>query len=785
MAQVAISPGVTTNELEEAFSPVGAGAIGAALVGLTKKGPAFLPVEVGSFGEYRQIFGGLDNTMHVPYAARSYLKNSGTLNVVRVLGRSTASVGTSVILSFPPATTVGSATGVSADTAAISGSNTVLGMLRLRGDNENVMVSGTPTNFTVAIPGKGVTAANLSLSESSNKYVKKVLGVDPVNTKSGDALTALYVDAVFDYQVSSVTGSISGAAADGLLSTATSNSTQVTGGFSPGKSPTIVSQNFNGQVYDLFQVHTRSDGDAANGSYKISVTQVDTTSTASPTFTVLVRDANDTDRSTSVIESYENVNLDRTSKKFIGKVIGDRRPVYDLTQDPPQILFDGEYDNRSSIIRVQVEDGFPATARPSGWKGIDKVVPGGFIPELPTVDNHLNGNSIVDNNIFLGVNFDLGGILDRSKKTTTSASGTLSADSGVLYFGVSGDLSGSGSLTTYNHIDLVGSNSGNFSSTNKVRFTVPIFNGFDGLDPRSDKLVDVNDGTLSADFSKALDTLANSDEIDTNLIVAPGVHSSSVGNIPQKVIDVCANRGDSFSIIDLSDATTTAGPLALSVAAAQSEADKYDTNYAAAYYPWVRISDPDNDKLVWVPPSVEMMGVYAFNDRVAQPWYAPAGFTRGGMESALEARRRLTSGQRDDLYSRSVNPIATFPGQGLAVWGQKTLQKKQSFLDRVNVRRMLLTVRKTIASFSKAFIFEPNTTTLRSRLSTRINSYLDSVQRANGLNEFRAILDDTTTTPDLIDRNIIKGKIFLKPTTAAEFIILDFNVSPNGAVFED
>jgi len=180
-----------------------------------------------------------------------------------------------------------------------------------------------------------------------------------------------------------------------------------------------------------------------------------------------------------------------------------------------------------------------------------------------------------------------------------------------------------------------------------------------------------------------------------------------------------------------------------------------------------------------------VLGAYAFNDSVAQPWFAPAGFTRGGLDTVLEARRRLNQSQRDSLYTVNVNPIATFPGQGIVIFGQKTLQKKQSVLDRVNVRRMLVEVRKTIAGFSRLFVFEANNESTQGAILARVNEYLSTVQAQNGLTQFRAILDESTTTPDLVDRNIIKGKIFLQPTQAAEIIIFDFNVDGSGASFDE
>ena len=444
----------------------------------------------------------------------------------------------------------------------------------------------------------------------------------------------------------------------------------------------------------------------------------------------------------------------------------------------------------------------PEAARPAGFKGVATNLYDGVTGSqtlsaaaLPMKTNHLNTNSAVDGRIFIGVD-DMGrkSISDRLKKTVTSASGTQGTDHGILIFANSDDVGGASSATNtsisaqYTYVDQVGSNSGNFSTTNKVRFTVPMYGGWDGFDPRKNQLEteqSTGTDTLSGDFNTAIKILSNPDEVDFNLIAMPGITSSAGGSLTVRLLDMCSTRADAFGIIDIADSTATGSGLALSVVNAQTEAAKYTSNYGATYYPWVRINDIDNDKLVWVPPSVAVMGAYAFNDRVAQPWFAPAGFNRGGLDEVLEVRRRLTQGQRDDLYTNNVNPIATFPGQGIVIFGQKTLQVKQSVLDRVNVRRMMIEVRKTIAGFSRLFIFEPNSVATRERLLTQVNDYLSSVQAANGVNEFRAVLDETTTTPDLIDRNIIKGKIFLKPTTAAEIVIFDFTVTPNGAAFSE
>ena len=218
---------------------------------------------------------------------------------------------------------------------------------------------------------------------------------------------------------------------------------------------------------------------------------------------------------------------------------------------------------------------------------------------------------------------------------------------------------------------------------------------------------------------------------------------------------------------------------------ATTQAESYDSNYAAMYWPWVQVPDTDLGKNVWVPPSTVLGGVYAFNDKVAHPWFAPAGLNRGGLTTTVQAERKLTQSNRDDLYDSNINPIATFPGQGVVVWGQKTLQKTASALDRVNVRRLLIKVKKFIASSSRFLVFEQNTAATRRRFLGIVNPFLENVQAQSGLNAFRVVMDETNNTPDTIDRNQLIGQLFLQPTRTAEFIVLDFTIQPTGASFPE
>ena len=815
MAEVFVSPGVYTQEIDDTFSPPpGAAAIGAALVGYAKKGPAFLPTTVNSFGQFRERFGGLNPEFYMPYAAQSYLRNASTLSVTRVLGRSSVAAGTVGFLSFPKLS------GYSI--SAVSGGCTVLGVVRKRtsGDGD-ILLSGTPSNFSLSAGGTVVTG--LSMNEASGNYIKKVMGTDIQTSHTGEKLTDLYVDAVFDYDYSNVAGTVSGgSAAAGITQNHVSVTADgdafddVTGGFSAANSPWIVSQNAGGAVNNLFRFFTRSHGQIENNSIKVQVSNVQTSSSSFPEFTIAIRRAQDDDRRPEVLESYENVNLDPNSESYVARVIGDRRVSYDLTQDPPELLFDGDYANKSKLVRIDMNtNGYPDDARPAGFRGVGSILAqcGGpatgpaagagssntqgltaTVAALPTVTNQ-NRDGVIDKQKVMGINFASPGVGDRLRKTVTSASGSTTADAGMLFISTTAELSGSGSVTNFTLVNMVGSNSGNFvgstarnttglEDNSAVKFVSPVFSGWDGFDPRSNLLTDLNDGTVSGDFDVAKKTLANPEEVDFNLLAVPGVHSAGSGNPIGKFVDMVEQRADAFLLLDIANSTATGSGLDLSVANALDQAKKFDTSYAATYYPWTRINDGDNNRLVWVPPSVEVMGAYAFNDRVGQPWFAPAGFNRGGLERVLEVRRRLTQTQRDSLYNQrpGVNPIATFPGQGIVIFGQKTLQTKQSVLDRVNVRRMMLTVRKTISRMSRNFVFEQNNAATRSSLLNMVNGYLGSVQAANGINEFRASIEEGA---DLVDRNTIKGKIFLKPTTVAEIIIFDFTLTPQGASFSE
>jgi phage tail sheath protein FI len=270
--------------------------------------------------------------------------------------------------------------------------------------------------------------------------------------------------------------------------------------------------------------------------------------------------------------------------------------------------------------------------------------------------------------------------------------------------------------------------------------------------------------------------LGNADAYQFNVLFTPGLtndlHTSQVTSIITNTI----NRGDNLYVVDL-------GTYGNSVTSISSQAQSRDTSYAAAYFPWVRIIDPGTGKHVWVPASTVIPGVYAFNDKVAAPWFAPAGINRGGLNTVLSAEIKLSQAQKDTLYENNVNPLATLPKQGVVVFGQKTLQKEASALDRVNVRRLMIELKSYIRQIADTVVFEQNTATTRNSFIARVTPYLETIQQKQGLYAFKVVMDDSNNGPDVIDRNQLIGQIYIQPTRTAEFVSLDFILLPTGAEF--
>jgi len=351
---------------------------------------------------------------------------------------------------------------------------------------------------------------------------------------------------------------------------------------------------------------------------------------------------------------------------------------------------------------------------------------------------------------------------------------------------------------------------GNYTSPLSLgidRFTTVLHGGFDGLDItereafRNTKMDNQTEDTSYEIYSlrKAVNIISSPDDVSMNAIVMPGITNRTVTN---DLLDTAEERGDALAIIDIENAYTpdtedtgsaedrnanNTPDLAASTLAGRS----INNSYGATYYPWVSILDTETNQRLWSPPSVAALGVLSNTDRLQAPWFAPAGFTRGGLSEGaagvpvLDVSRRLTSDDRDTLYENNINPIAKFPAEGIVIFGQKTLQQTASALDRINVRRLMIYLKREISFIASRLLFAPNAQATWDRFLGQAEPLLRDVKAQFGIEDFRLILDESTTTPDLIDRNIIYAKLYVKPTRAVEFFAIDFIITNSGASFED
>ena len=760
-----ISPGVFTNEIDQSFLPAAVSDIGAAIVGPTVKGPALVPTVVSNYSEFQQIFGDTLKsgsnyyTYMTSLAAKEYLKHSNVLTVVRILDGDFTPANATIKNSNTAADSTFSSASIkflSNPTGSVSGDGKAdeinIGGVDFTFVSESTNYNNSSTQIFVNF-GIGNANANAAgyMKSASQNFVDAInsntslhnLGVSASrglgSHLNNDVVTA-YVSASTAGVNTTTIGTGSGADnadhdtfqfvdPDGAHHAENQTQTTLLG----GTGDTVT-------VSNSFKLHTLADGAVMNNSgsegtdtavnYVTGSNQVLSSGSKhnlrweitsknnnKGTFNLLIRKGDDSIKRKQVLETWNNLSLDPNASNYIGKLIGDQKRVLSGTESEPYIAMSGSYPNKSKYVRVEV---------------------------ISTLADYLDENGDV-----------------RIPANSSSLPAVGSGSSAGTFGG--GDNGWTG-------FDSLGNGTGNAAST-QTNWYENIGTQTQGYNPGT-----ANQGLTA--YNKALNLLSNQDEYDINMILLPGITSDKHSAVVSKAIDVCEDRGDTFTIIDpvvygsnLSTATT--------------RGDAYDSSYAAMYWPWVQIPEAQLGRNVWVPPSVALGGIYAFNDKVAHPWFAPAGLNRGGIDIAVQAERKLTQGNRDDLYESNVNPIATFPGQGVCVWGQKTLQKKSSALDRVNVRRLLIKLKKFIASTSRFLVFEQNTAKTRGRFLNIVNPYMEQVQSNSGLSSFKVVMDDTNNTPDIVDRNILYGQIFIQPTRTAEFIILDFTVQPTGATFPE
>jgi hypothetical protein len=833
MAEKIVSPGVFTKENDLSFLQQGVAEIGAAFIGPFLEGPV-VPTIVNSQTEFEQLFGAADGTYYTPLAVQNYLREAGTATICRVAGvggyTETAPLLISALNLGQIDTLVTSSAGLfySASDGTSNGTAPVYfqgGTFATNPSASVTITNGVISGISITEKGSGLTVAptTIFVSQSADRLAGNIVtaSFDITYDVSGSSAAIL-----FNTLVGSNAGFVGSTLSDndgngdfyldgGLNISASlklvhSNDVEAVFGTSPlgakdayvlgyfknsginfdshascsvnvlddqdftfdaqeALTPMIQSQLIGGARTPLFQFETIGVGNKANTKIKIGITNVKAAGSVNGTdygtFTVVVRDFADTNKKKNVLETYSNVNLDPNSPNFISRVIGDRKLSIDSFG---KITENGDWVNNSKYVRVaNLNTSAPVQAVPFGHSAYT----------LPISASAAISSKIPAVSFVTASATQYGGIdLDFNNDNTIYLK-PIPVGAGVgknVVFGL--DSTNGGSLS-------VGSTS--------AQFVVAFQEGFDGMNPATPiyKGSDIIAGNSqgfdltgvtskgSISYMKAINALSNADEFDINMVITPGVVQRVHSYISNAIVDLCEQRSDCFYIMD----GTTAGD---SIEQATGAASLIDSNYVGSYYPWIKTIDINTNKLVTVPPSVLLPGVFAANDRIAAEWFAPAGLNRGGLIGAVSVLNRLTQSEKDELYEGKVNPIVQFPGQGIVVFGQKTLQNKPSALDRINVRRLLLTVRKYIASTSRYLVFEQNTSETRNRFLNIVNPYLESIQQRQGLYAFRVVMDDSNNTPDVIDRNIMKGAIYLQPTKTAEFIQIDFNILPTGAAFD-
>ena len=790
MAEKIVSPGVFTRENDLSFLPQGIGEIGAAIIGPTKKGPAFVPTVINTQADFDEIFGTPDGTYYTGYTVQNYLREAGTVTVVRV-GHT------------------GGYSEVGPAAIAISGSDggrEIVGVLHTthRFDSETGLTASIDTQasssaFAVTISGSDAsynTKLSASVLYTAGNDLSDVFGEAPRGSK-GAYVYKYFQQAAYN-QREFLSDSGSQVEIIDLADQDFSNDVQ------HATTPWIQSQLISGERHNLFKVHTLGDGTNYNQEFKISIFNVKAAGTSNATdyatFSVAVRKFTDTDKRKVVLETFNNVNLDPASPNYIARVIGDMNITIDANG---KMTMNGDYANNSKYIRVEVAEGFPITAGPFAHdKYYNPIYVGSSLESLVPAVLFSTGSG--DNNGSKSVSFsgidlesavvkvDNGNYLAPIPASATQGGNTVfSFDADINIHSSGSSAAGVRDNINFNFgFELTGSKA---TDVNKRQFTVGFQSGFDGITPtveiaRADSSANFSAGNSqgfdlststasgSVAYVKAINAVSNPDDFDINLVSAPGVVRRLHSYVFDKIVDMVEDRSDAFFIGDITDYNDT-------IDQATTQAELVDSNYVGVYYPWVKTIDSNTNKLTTVPPSTLLPGIYAANDRVAAEWFAPAGLNRGGIVGAVSVLNRLTHAERDTLYEGKVNPIAQFPGEGIVAFGQKTLQDKASALDRINVRRLLIKVKKFVASTSRYLVFEQNTAQTRGRFINTVQPYLEGVQQRQGLYAFRVVMDETNNTPDVIDRNILAGQIFLQPTKTAEFIVIDFNILPTGASF--
>ena len=649
------------------------------------------------------------------------------------------------------------------------------------------------SEFTITTAGlnSGTKSFTCSLDTTSSKYITKVLGSDVFDKSTDDY--AVYVHEVYPkllkhaYEKGLVRG-ISSTIAYNLDGTNFLHQWDTT------ISPMVVSEVRGGKVTDLFQVQTISDGEAANFQVKIMIQNINVDSGE---FDLIVRDFNDTDDNMVVIEKFTRCSMNPDLPGYVARKVGTS---------------DGEFELRSKYIMLVMDANHPTDAFPAGFKGFltDNAFSGSTLGSTIYKTNYFaagdviyyesDGTPVLSNGdkvrkVSLGLSSQVGFDKDLFKFKGADASGES------FGFHLSSNASAvTGTSFKCTPYDLEGADKGLLENIGYRKFTFAVYGGRDGWDIYRDVRTNgdayifgkntyvsghtTNSGVFSntvgnSDYYAYLDginTFSNPEAVDINVFATPGINFYDHSSLTTQAIDMVENeRADSLYIIGSPNNPTTEGVIG------DLDTVSLDTNYSATYWPWIQVRDTDNATQLYIPPTGEVVKNIALTDNVSYPWFAVAGYSRG-LVNAIKASKKLTLDERDDLYANRINPIATFSDTGTIIWGNKTLQVRESALDRINVRRLLLRARKLISAVAVRLLFEQNDEQVRNEFLRLVNPILESIKKERGLYEFRVTVSND---PEDIDANTLRGKIYVKPTRSLEFIDLEFIITPTGASFEN
>ena len=719
MAETIISPGVFTRENDISFIQPAAAEAGAAFVGPTVKGPVEIPTVITSYGQYVRKFG---ETFESGSAKQEYLTSLAVKSYFQQ-GGNTALI-TRVVS--------GSSNWSAASNTTITNTTTTTG---------GTFASGSATLVAAFVDGQ---EARLTVPGNSNSPFRFIASGNPIPANDVDG-------SVFFFS----TGSTAAASAEKLV--------ESINGVAALQS--IVSASFTSAVLKL---SGSSAGTTANDITFVTSSATDATTFQSSFLTV----EGGTNTTTATTNPFSIETLGK------GEIFNNSTGASDAgLQNSDSSLSSGSVDNlRYEISNVSTSKGtFTLSIRRGDDNLKNKVVLETFnnLSLDPNSENYI-ASVVGDQNITKSTDSDGNVYIDvdgeypnksnyiRISAVNTPTLNYLNTD-GLTVAVDSSNISYSASLPI--------AQSGSFHSGvgSNVQTGGIFYKNISGAS------LDNSQGLKDSDYTDVLTILENKDEYLFNIITVPGLTQQAFGTTISKVVSLAETRGDAIAVIDPVGYGDT-------LSTAVSEAGEINSSYAAAYWPWVQVGTATG-KNQFVPPSVVIPGVYAFTDGATAPWFAPAGLVRGGIPNVIQAERKLTKADRDTLYDGNVNPIATFPGQGIAAFGQKTLQKKSSALDRVNVRRLLIALKKFFGDQARNLVFEQNTIATRNKFLSIVNPYLESVVQQQGLYSFRVVMDDTNNTSDVIDRNQLVGQVFIQPAKTAEFIVLDFTIEPTGATF--